>query len=760
MAIIDEQPAQAAQGEPDASNDSAPGFALPWRHALIVVAGVAIGISLTVALVAALHGPFVQVAASSVDIDANLGPLAERSVVIAADGQHLATLHEEINRTVVPLEHIPEHVRHAVIAAEDRRFYQHGGYDLGAIGRAALANVQAGGVEQGASTITQQVAQQEFLGREQTLERKWQEIRHAVALEEALSKDEILERYLNQVYFGSGAYGIAAAAEQYFRVAPADLTLEQAALLAAIIRAPNTYNPRRAPEEAQHRRDLVLDAMAELGLADPGAAAEAQQRPVEVQPPLERNVEQPYVVEAVKRELLTLDVLGPDPEVRLQRILTGGLEIHVTVQPHLQHAAAAVVAEALPAEDGGPTAAIAAVDPRDGAIRALHGGVDFAVTQFDLAAQGRRQPGSALKPLVLAAALERGFSLDALVEGDGPLLFGGVNQGEPWRVENFEGGRLGDLDVRQALVRSANTAFAQIALAVGADAIVDMGTRLGIDPDGAFGDPSTHGPSIALGGLTNGVTPLELASAYGALADQGRYGRPWLVARVVGPDGGVLFERQPSRAVVVDPGVVAHLRPVLQQVVEGGTGTAARLEGWPVIGKTGTTQNRADGWFVGAVPVLSTAVWVGHPEGQVPVPGLTGGSLPAQLWSRFMHAALDGVEPVGFADDAAAGLPAPAAVAVPDVQGLPVPDALVALNQSGLLAVLDGVDPEGQVGVQDPAPGTTLAAGSTVVLRPAAPPPPPPAEDSGEGDDKDEKTDDNGGRRDRDDRPPGHRRRD
>jgi 1A family penicillin-binding protein len=703
----------------------------PIRRRRLVLLGLAVSLLLlTPLLLLALADPLLRMAAASVDVEAEdteLAVLEQRSVVFAADGTELATLHDEFNRVVIPLEEVPDHVRNAVLAAEDRRFYEHDGYDLWAMIRAALANLRAGGVQQGASTITQQVAQQSFLTPEQTFARKLREVRYAIAIERELSKDEILQRYLNQVYFGSGTYGIAAASEEFFGVAPADLSVEQAAMLAAVIRAPSRLDPRTNPEPVRTRRDLVLAAMANLGHIPRTDAEAAIRQPVEVAPRQPRTVEEPYVVEAVRRELATLEVLGADAEERQQRVLSGGLQIHVTVQPALQQAAESAIAQALPANPGGRTAAIAAVDPRDGAVRALHGGLDFSETQFDLAAQGRRQPGSAFKPFVLVAALERGIPLDAVLEGDGPLEFEGIGP-EPWQVANFGGSSFGTVTLTEATVRSINTAFAQVALAVGVEEIVDVAERLGIDVEAAFGDPSSRGPSIALGGLTNGVTPLEMASAYGALADQGRYGRPWLVQRIEGADGTVLFEREPERAEVIDPDVVAQAVEPLQQVVTSGTGTGASVARWEPLGKTGTTQNSADAWFVGAVPTLSTAVWVGHPEGQVPMQGMTGGSLPADLWRTFMTAALQGADPVRFTHDAASGTtPEPRTVTVPDLKGLRMAEALVAAGEAGLFALVEGDDLSATVMVQHPAAGSAAQVGDNVDIRASAPPPPEPA---------------------------------
>ena len=672
-------------------------------------------------------------------------------------------LHGEVDREVIPFDDIPDHVVHAALAAEDRRFYEHDGYDALAIARALFANLRAGEVEEGASTITQQVAQQAFLGREQTVERKTEEIAYAVALEEHLPKDEILERYLNEVYFGAGAYGVAAAAEQFFRADPEDLTVEQAALLAGLIRAPERLNPRDEPALAEARRNQVLAGMVALEAIDEGEAQRASAEPIDVEPPLERDPEAPYALEAVKREFAQLEELGDDPDERFEQLFGGGLVIHTTLDRRLQGFADEVVAEAF-ADDDDITGALVALDPRSGAIRALHGGADFDETQFDLATQGRRQPGSALKPFIAAAALADGLAPEAAFEGDGPLAFTLPDEDEPWEVDNFGGARLGTISLDEATASSVNTAFAQLALAVGVDEAVGLADTLGIAAEAAFGPSESWGPSIALGGLTHGVTPLELAAAYGAFADHGRLGPPFVIERVEDAAGEVVYEREPTeRAVVLDDSVNTRIVELLEGVVAHGTGTAAQLEGWEVIGKTGTTDDYTDAWFVGATRLLSTAVWVGHPDAQVEMPDMTGGGLPAQLWQQFMSAALDGHEPEPIPREGAA-LPEPSSATVPDLTGMPVGQALVVAAEAGLTLVLadgDGADPARPVVRHEPGPGASVPAGTPIVGSFSEPAPPPEPEEPAEPEEPDEpddpdesEDDDEGGGDDEDDGPP------
>ncbi len=570
--------------------------------------------------------------------------LDQPSTVVAADGSPLALLHEGVNRQIVPLDAIPEIVRQAVIAAEDNRFWSHGGYDPRAVGRAALANLQAGGVAQGASTITQQLAKQNYVGDSPTVVRKGKELLHAVGLEQRFTKEQLLERYLNQVYFGPSAYGVAAAAEEFFGAGVGELSASQAALLAGIIRAPAALDPRADPEAATARRNDVLRAMGTAGYLPATAVAAAVAEPLKVMPARPQEVREPFVVEAVKREFLANPAFGATEEERRRLLLTGGLRIETTIQPRLQ-AAAKAATRSVPERLG---SALVAVDPRSGQVVALHDGGAAATGQFDVATQGSRQPGSTFKPLVAAAALEAGMPESQQLVGDGPVQFDYGGAPEPWRVDNFDGDDFGTINLRGAVVDSVNTAFAQLAIALGLDRITQMATRLGIDVDRAFGPPETRGPSIALGGLTRGVSPLELASAYATFAAGGTRVSPYFIERVLGPDGQEIHRARPAPHPVLDGAVNTAMVDILGEAVTDGTGAAAGVPGWDVIGKTGTSDGPADAWFVGAVPVLSATVWVGRPDSDKPVPGLTGGSVAAPAWRSFMVEALRGTPPVDF----------------------------------------------------------------------------------------------------------------
>ena len=653
----------------------------------------------------------------TIPTDLSLTALEERSVVYAADGSVLAVLHDEVDRRIVPLEDIPPHVRDAVITAEDEKFWEHNGYDVEGIARAAIANAKARNVLQGGSTITQQLAKS-MVGSQRTLERKISELTYAVALEAKYSKEELLERYLNQVYLGSGAYGVAAAAEEYFHKDAAELTPAEGAMLAAVIRSPGRLDPRTNPDEVKSRRDSVLRQMVKDGKLHGAEAQAAIASPLGVLPHVPSQVKEPYFVEAMKREFFANPAFGETRSDRINLLFSGGLEIHTTVEPRIQKAADEVIRQFFP-KPGGPTAAIAAVDPRDGRVLALASGVEFTEEQFDLAAQGRRQPGSSFKPFVLAAALEHGFPLSMRLRGSGPMFIDMPGAQKDWKVSNYGGSSYGDLDLRQSLAKSVNTAFAQLVMLVGPDAASDVAERLGIDMRAAMAGLAPV-PAMALGGLEVGVTPLEMASAYGTFATAGQRVAPHVIGKVTNRAGEVLWEAKPDPDTVIEPAVAGAMIDAMQGVVRGGTGTAARLRGWDVAGKTGTTQRNADAWFIGTVPVMSTAVWVGHPDAQVPMRGVTGGSLTARIWQRFMTRALDGAEPVDFPETPPlSSVLGKGTTKVPDVVGMDATEALQALSKAGLVGSVKSVDTTrspGKVLWQSPRTGGTLRRGATVTL--------------------------------------------
>lgn len=573
----------------------------------------------------------------------------QTSKIIAADGSVITELHGEQNRENVGLDEVCANLQNAVIAIEDERFYQHGGVDWTAIARAFWTNVVQGKVVQGASTITQQYVDIALAGRERTYWRKLQEASLANQLERHYSKEKILEMYLNEVYFGQGCYGAKTASQTFFGKLPSELELEEAALLAAVIRIPNYYSPYLNIEAARGRRNVVLDKMHELGYINSSQLAEAKSRDVVVQPIPEGapSPTAPYFVEYVKKYLY--NVFASDAEMRARFgdlspddiIFRGGLRVYTTLDLRLQQYAEEAIASTLDRE-GDPSAAICAVDPRSGEIKAMVGGTDYSELQYNIAAQGGRQPGSSFKPFVLTTAISNGISPYKTYDSSPATLV--FPDGTKWKVGNAEGSSYGTINVYTATVRSVNVVYARIIMDVGPQRVAQMAQSMGIKSE----IPAY--PSIALG--TAEVNPLEMASAFGTLANNGTYVPPICVTKVTDAEGNIIFENNPKGKRVVREDVAAVVNSILQDAVRYGTGRAARIDR-PQAGKTGTTDDYADAWFCGYTPDLSAAVWVGHSEGRIPmrsVHGITvyGGTFPAQIWRRFMEKALEDVPPSDF----------------------------------------------------------------------------------------------------------------
>ena len=598
-----------------------------------------------------------------------LPTLAERTEIFAADGSSLGVvMADHGNRVVVPLDAIPKLVVDAVIATEDADYWEHDGIDMRGVARAAKRNAESGAIKQGGSTITQQLAKSTLTAPKRDLRRKLTEAVLAMRLDDQLGKRGVLERYLNTIYFGQGAYGVATAAETYFARPLADLTLDQAALLAGLIRGPNLYDPIARPERATARRALVLDRMVIEGVvtrAEADAAAQAPLPSALHRPPAAVG----WIADAARAELARDPRLGETPEARAAVIAGGGLRVHTTVDPALQAQAEAIVARGVP---GGAelTAALASVDPSTGAVRALVGGTDYGASQFNAASDGAgRQTGSAFKVFTLVAALQQGHVSTEAVDGNSPCPI--PNPGgkpDPWLPENYEGEAFGQLTLVDATVHSSNCAFARLASTVGADAVASTAEAMGITA------PLQRVPSMTLG--TNTVPPLQMASAFATLAADGVARPPHVVARVERADGSVVFANDGATAgrQVVEPQAARVATAVLGEVVARGTGRAAALPDRAVAGKTGTAQNHQDAWFVGYTPQLATAVWMGDVNGERPMLGVgginvTGGSYPARLWQAFMAAAHAGLPAVAFSPPA----PEPPPTAAPPPTAPPAP---------------------------------------------------------------------------------------
>jgi penicillin-binding protein 1A len=558
-----------------------------------------------------------------------------------ANGEQITTLHAEVDRVIVPLKDMAPVLRDAVVAIEDKGFYRHGGVDVSAIVRAAWENTMNGRIEQGGSTITQQYVKNVFTSGEKTFSRKLHEAVLALKLENQYSKNEILEKYLNTVYFGHGAYGAEAAARTYFGRAAGELRTTQAALLAGLIAAPGRWDPVQESEAALDRRNLVLDRMAEQGYLGPSDAERYKARPIRLPGLKEGAAPYPYFVQDVSRQL----------QVRegIERTFEGGLRVHTTLDPGMQKAAEKAVAEHLPAPED-PSAALVAIDPRTGAIRAMVGGRNFDKRKFNLATQGHRQTGSAAKTFTLAAAVEKGISLNTVWRGPSSIVIDderclgpdpdNPGQDKPWEVGNYSDGEAGTFTLAQAIVHSVNTIFAQLVVDVGPDKVVRVMRKLGVRSSNL-----ESVCSITLG--SQAITPLEMTSAYATLAARGVYHQPVVITEIRSPSGELVEKTSLRGERVMKENDADTVTYALQGVVQSGTGTAAAIDR-PAAGKTGTGQNHQDAWFCGYTPQLAACVWVGYRKGEIPmhnVQGLAnvfGGSIPAAIWHDFMLKAMAG----------------------------------------------------------------------------------------------------------------------
>ncbi|UDY36235.1 transglycosylase domain-containing protein [Dermatobacter hominis] len=677
---------------------------------------------------------------------------AAPTTVFDAKGRVITVLRDE-NRTSVPLEQIPNITQTAVVAIEDSRFWSHKGVDPRAIARAASSNAEDGEAGQGGSTITQQYVKTALLSPEKTLQRKLEEASMALSIERNYSKSLILELYLNTIYFGDGAYGIDAAARSYFGVPAGDLDLARSALLAGLIQAPSRYDPRKHPEAAVARRNVVLARMLELGDITPAQHDAAAATPVELAPPQPLPEQVPYpaahFVDAVKEYLLKdSDVLGDTQGERYNNLYRGGLRIHTTIDLDLQAQAEQSIAQVLPGQGTDPKvpdASLVTIDPRTGAIRAMVGGRDYFGTsdyrQTNLARGVGRQTGSAFKPIVLAAALANGVPTTKRFDAPSSQVHQ-LSDGTTWRVK---GGGIGSGTMAECTVVSSNTCYANIVLdpAVGGQRSVDMAKALGVVSTKLLAIPSA-----VLG--TNNATVQDMASVYATFANQGVYVPPVMVTRIDRPDGTMLYQHEHTQTKVLEPEVAIEVSNILPGVISGGTGTRADI-GRPAGGKTGSSQSNVDGWFCGYTPQLATAVWVGFAkprpgkDGKLqPVPmtppntriTVYGGTYPAMIWSSFMKKALADQPPLPLVDPLAAPpatttvpssnaallspVTVPGDVKVPDLGGKDTRKAIAAVRSAGLEpvridAAVSGVGP-GTVTGQSPAPGASAAAGSKVYV--------------------------------------------
>lgn len=568
--------------------------------------------------------------------------------ILARDGSVLAE--RGAAHDYMPIDFLPKHVTGAVVAIEDRRFYDHSGLDPAGFVRAVFANLRAGRFAQGGSTLTQQLAKNLFLSSDRTLARKVEELALALWLEMRLSKDAILELYLNRVYFGAGAYGIESASQRYFDKSARELSIAEAALIAGLLKAPSKYSPLSSPETAIQRSRIVLAKMAETGVITREDERRALDAPLKFAQGKSQTAESglDYAVDFVLEKLPPL-IGGGHAEI----------VVETTLDAALQNKAGDIVARAMAKRGealGASQVALVVLDT-DGGIRALIGGRNYLESQFNRAAKARRQPGSAFKPFVYLAALERGFMPDTLTY-DLPLSIGG------WAPRNDNGTYAGEMTLKKALSQSVNTVAVRLNQDVGRGATVDVARRLGIRSD------LRDDASLPLG--TSEVTLLEMTGAYDVFANGGAFVEPHAIRRVRMSSGRVLFAREAPRSVqVTEPYYVAGMNDMLSAVVATGTGRRAALSWHPSAGKTGTSQENRDAWFIGYTAHLTAGVWIGNDSGK-PMKNAVGGGLPADIWHEVMAYAHINRAPLALP-----GLAAPAAASPPwSPQAAPPPQEI------------------------------------------------------------------------------------
>ena len=561
---------------------------------------------------------------------------AETSYVYDIKGRLLTSLHGEANREVASLDRISPELKLAVIAIEDSNFYRHQGLNPYSVGRAALTNYKQGGVSEGASTLTMQLVKNLFLTRERTFSRKLAEAILAIRVEQVFSKDEILEMYLNNIYWGHNNYGIQTAAESYFNKSAAELNLAEAATLAGLIQAPEQYSPFLNYSNTKERQAAVLARMRTLNWITLEQEMAARKAPLLVgKPTAWQQSKSPFITEAVTRELE--ERFGRD------KVLQGGIRVQTTIDMNFQKMAEESIQEnhAMLRSWGlrADQVALAAVDPRTHFVKALVGGVDYKSSQFNRAIQSRRQPGSAFKPFVYYAALASGKYTPSTIVDDAPVTYripGGV-----YRPQNYGGKNdfAGKMSLAQSLIQSRNIPVIELGKTIGLEKVIEIGRTLGIE------SPMQPVISLPLGSI--GVTPLEMAGAFATFASNGWHSETTIILQVTDSKGNILLDNTPKPKQVLDPWATATLTTMLQGVLGSeGTGTKANI-GRPAAGKTGTTSSERDVWFVGYVPQLSTAVWVGNDDYQSMGKGITGGDFAAPVWRSFMLKALKD-EPVQY----------------------------------------------------------------------------------------------------------------
>lgn len=560
------------------------------------------------------------------------------SQIFDINGNLITNIHATENRTIVSLDKIPPNLQNAFIAVEDNRFYEHNGIDIRGIFRALYSNIVNGSVSEGGSTITQQLAKNAFLSQDRTFKRKIQEVFIALRLERQYTKEEILEMYLNQIYFGRGAYGVEAAAQTYFGKDVSQLDLSECAMLAGIPRSPNYYSPLNNLNAATKRKAEVLDQMVKYGYIDNSTAEKAKNEALKLVNPKDEENDNTasYFIDYVTQEMI--DKFGADA------VYKDGLKIYVSIDMDMQKAAEKAVDSLLPNyyKDGNglqqPQAALVAIDPSTGYIKAMVGG--RGTDQFNRAILAVRQPGSAFKPFTFATALENKMTPDTTIE-DKPFKLG------DWKPQNYDRTFRGTVTIRQTAIESLNVPTIRLAEKLSIDKVLQTAQNLGISTL-VLDNSSANDRNLAasIGGLTNGVTVLDMAGAYSTFANHGIYNKPTAIVKVVDRRGRTIYEHEPESKQVLSERTATLLTSMLQDVINKGTGRGANINR-PAAGKTGTTDNYQDAWFAGYTPDLVSVVWVGCDDNDV-MPGITGGTIPAKIWQNFMQTALAPIPPKNF----------------------------------------------------------------------------------------------------------------
>ena len=596
-------------------------------------------IILCVVVIAGLTFGYIFAAYQSLPTVGNNMRPAVSSQVFDIHGRLVTTLHSDQNRLPIDINKVPQHLQNAFIAAEDNRFYDHIGIDPIGIGRAIVTNITSGGIAQGGSTITQQLAKNAFLSQEQTLKRKIQEAMLALEIERKYSKKEILEMYMNQIYFGQGAYGIQTAARTYFDKDVDQLNLKQCAMLAGLPKSPNYYSPFNNLEEAKKRTNTVLDQMVKYGYISQDECTEAKNADLELtqMKQTDDNADTASFVDYVSQ--LVASKYGDDA------LYKEGLKIYTTMDLEKQRAAAEALRQ-LPdnyKDENGltqPQGALVSIDPRNGHILAMVGG--RGQDSFNRATMAVRQPGSAFKPFVYMTALQHDMSPYSTME-DKAISYGS------WSPQNSDMTFRGKISLADALALSVNTVAVQLADEVGPSNIIANVKKMGITTM----EKDDDNLAMALGGLTRGVTPLEMASAYGTFANRGVHVKPVAIVKILDRNGNVLenestLNQDKNKTQVMSEKEAYEMTYMLEGVIDHGTGTGAAI-GRPPAGKTGTTDNNVDAWFVGYTPTIVTAVWIGDDSGSHSLGEVYGGTIPAAIWRDYMTVATQDESYEGFA---------------------------------------------------------------------------------------------------------------